>query len=167
MKIFLLIVLLSIPLLNTADNQNITTAKLINQTKNKPYYKNMIFVISKYEKYQEKPYKLFGKWFVGYGHLTTDSVTTVCKSTATDLLKNDLQTSINYVKHYYNADNKTVHKIALLVYNCGIGTVLKTNIIQLAKNQSCIDEAFLSFNKINDKYHEKLQQRRINELNIF
>jgi len=139
-------------------------AKVLRSEPEKVYnYDQAIETIKEYELYRAKPYELFGHKYIGYGHLIREGerYESLTEEQATELLKKDFNKGLSYVDKFARgaAKNKKL-VLACYVYNCGIGSLLKSGLIKdISKYEST--------NFINGKKHVKLAERRKKELKLW
>lgn len=128
--------------------------------------KLQVFVLlRKYETFQNAPYKLGDYWYIGYGHLTSDSISDITKKQASLLLENDFAKNL---KHFNNIkDHRRRYLLAMLSFNIGIGKVLRSSLYNDNLNDKDFISTYLNYSNFNGIFHKRLYQRRENELKLF
>lgn len=124
----------------------------------------LTIVIKSYERYAEKPYYLFNGYYIGYGHRNYERFSVINKWEADSLFYADFN-------HFYSLFSEVRNpKLRLLLtalsFNIGPYKVKKGMIYQFAKQNKVNQfiKLYLSYNKINGKYHKGLYTRRKQEL---
>ena len=136
-------------------------------------YNYSIKTIKKWESFRPKKYKLFGRNYIGYGHLLTkkDTISILNESQADSLLKNDFNKALKISKmDTLRLQNEKKMLIAMFVFNCGIGTLKRSKLLKLIKygaNDSIIEKQYLGYVFANGKKIPKLKLRRIDEFKLW
>ncbi len=162
MKTILLILFITLSGFS-AGKEVITEAKAVKVEEKSVYnYSKAIELVKKYEGFRSKKYELFGHFYIGYGHLITskENFDSLTETRATELLKKDFNKGLKQVKKYARGanDNKRL-VLACYVYNCGIGSLLRSGLIKdISKyKKTCY---------VGGKWFKSLEKRRIDELNL-
>lgn len=114
-----------------------------------------------------KPYNLNNHWYIGYGHLTTDSITNITVKQADSLLYRDLNLIIfNSLTFKKLARCQTV-ALTMLMYNCGISCIENSELFRMILNNEDISNKWLEYCYFKGKKHKGLLERRKFELLIY
>ena len=135
-------------------------------TKKYSYINESIEIIKEYELYKQKPYTLFGKKYVGYGHLTNNN-DHLTELQADSLLRKD------YFSNYSQLDTSISERykvlLTMLAYNIGITKVKKSKLYKLVINKhgnTEIYKEYIRYKYISETIHAKLLERRIKEFRV-
>lgn len=126
----------------------------------------VIKTIKFYEGLATKPYNLNNHWYIGYGHLTTDSMTNITIQQADSLLYRDLNFIIFNLAFKGLTKCQTV-ALTMLMYNCGISYIEKSELFRMILNKEDISIKWLEYCYFKGKKHKKLLERRKFELLIY
>lgn len=150
-------------------------------SKNDTTYTKVLNSIKKFEGLRLTSYRCpANQKTIGYGHYVaeTDNVKdTITIQQADSLLTNDFSHYINYVAEKLDGlsiENKNAKILALahFAYNVGVGTLEKSNILTLVKNNEPIDTTLLKYVHYMDKNNkfvksDYLKQIRQYEIDLF
>lgn len=135
---------------------------------------SIIEYIKKQEDLRLKPYELFGKWHVGYGHLLSSPLEmgTITEAKADALLGQDIEKSENAVNRFVKVKLNQDQFDALVdfTYNRGSGTLQDSTLlkrINAGGSKKEIEAAFLMHNKAGGQVNEGLTKRRQYEADLF
>ena len=124
-----------------------------------------IRLLKRYETFQSRPYKLGGYWFIGYGHLTKDSISIITEEKADSLLRLDFKRNLVHFKQNKPADRAFL--LALLSFNIGVGKVLKSPLyLNNLSNEEFVNK-YKRYCYFKGKFHNGIYRRRLAELNIW
>lgn len=150
----------------------------IHSKKYEEYHKETIELIKQFEGLNLRAYWDVKHYSIGYGHaiLPGDTVgKVISQRTAEILLKSDFDKAIRTVERLTGLDRYVspgkVLALSSFVYNVGAGNFQKSTLLQLLKDDKCIEDEFLKWIHIKYKNHyvrsNHLKLRRELELEIF
>lgn len=131
------------------------------------YYDTIVQFIKNHEGFMPKSYYCAGGYLtIGYGHviLPNESYTTITEEQATNILKNDLNYSINYVKNLTCLTGKKLLIAGHFCYSYGIGYFSKSKMRFLMENNLNLDKEMLNHNFYINQFNHKVYSEYI--LNI-
>jgi len=125
--------------------------------------------IKKYDTFESKAYKEKGKWYVGYGFLTNDSLATISKKNADKKLIELFNLEVEFARELYKLSDNKCYAIGLLSYRWGRRNVVTSELHNeiLANNPVGIFKEWSEINKFNKKPHIKVNERCEFEINMF
>ena len=131
-----------------------------------------INLITSYESCQLEAYNHGDAWTIGWGHTgNVHSGMRISKEQADTFLRKDLhsrETSLNNLNLNINQDQ--FDALMSFVYNCGLGTLLKSTLYSLIKSNPKnpqIAKEFLKYNKSRGKVLQGLTNRRKTEADVY
>src|SRR5574344_170914 len=131
-----------------------------------------INLITSYESCQLEAYNTGDAWTIGWGHTgNVHSGMRISKEQADTFLRKDLhsrETSLNNLNLNINQDQ--FDALMSFVYNCGLGTLLKSTLYSLIKSNPKnpqIAKEFLKYNKSRGKVLQGLTNRRKTEADVY
>lgn len=132
---------------------------------------NLVNVIKSYEVFESKPYHLFNRNYIGYGHLISknDNFIQLSQSEAEDLLYKDFYSYYKKIDlAYKNISYQKKLILATLSYNIGPTTIINSDFAKDIELMSVneLKSRYITFCHINGKFHKRLYQRRIKELEV-
>lgn len=134
-------------------------------------YDYCINLIKRYEKFVPERYELFGRYYIGYGHMVdpffSEKITEI---QADSILRRDFNISIKQVNSLgLRISYSKRYLLSCFVFNCGIGTLRKSKLLEMLKNKdddSLIKNQYLKYCYADGKYISKLLDRRSKEFEI-
>jgi GH24 family phage-related lysozyme (muramidase) len=134
-------------------------------------YNYSIETIKHYEGYRKHPYKIFKHTCIGYGELKKYvKEDNLSLSQADSVLRGHFDKDINSVNLLVRTrDRRTILTLAMFSYNCGIGTLRKSKLLELINSgaeASEIERVYMQYIFANGKYLPGLVKRRKSEFLI-
>lgn len=162
MRITILILFIALSSFKPGQVLDLKAKAFKTEIKTEYKYNQAIELVKKYEGFKAEKYELFGRYYIGYGHLISskENFDTLTEIQALELLKKDFNKGLKQVKKYARGanDNKRL-VLACYVYNCGIGSLLRSGLIKDLDNykKTCF---------VDGVWFKSLEKRRIDELNL-
>ena len=162
MRITILILFITLSSFKPGQVLNLKAKTFKTEIKAKYKYNEAIELVKKYEGFRSEKYELFGRYYIGYGHLITskENFNSLTESQATELLKKDFNKGLKQVKKYARGSNDNKRLVlACYIYNCGIGSLVRSGLIKDLTNykKTCF---------VGGIWFKSLEKRRIDELNL-
>jgi GH24 family phage-related lysozyme (muramidase) len=121
----------------TSDPPRITLAETSSN------YEDAIRLIKKYEKFSSKPYKRFGKTYIGYGQrmYSCDTIVELTEILADSLIRVDFNSRKEKLAVLFDSiSDNNLNVVTLLAFNVGVSGVSKRGFVKAVNNGSSFEE---------------------------